>query len=116
MEVQPLAVFAFRTHYAQNISHTEIRIHCTYAPGLFHTRAYTRFTYSWLSSKEALTQTNVARVQPLSHNGLAYGEHIRGSSTYSVDLQLADGVDQQHCLTHSKGYDGGSCGLQVLMV
>ncbi len=79
-------------------------------------RAYARFTYSWLSSKEALTQTNVARVQPLSQNGLAQGEHIRGSSTDSVDLQLADGVDQQGGLAHSKGYDGGSCGLQVLMV
>src|SRR5207244_9655272 len=52
----------------------------------------------------------------LSQTRTAQRKDMRGSRTASVDLQLADSVDQQCCLAHSKRYDGGSCGLQVLMV
>src|SRR6266567_5752779 len=116
MEVQPLAVFAFRPHNAQHIRHPEVCIHGPHAPGLFHACSYAMFTDPWLGPKEAFTQAKIARVQPLGPGGFGQGEHIRRSGTDGVDPQLTNGLKQEGRLTHAKGDDGSSCGLQVLMI
>src|SRR6266700_2882181 len=116
MEVQSLAVCAFRPHDAQHIRHPEVRIHGPHAPGLFHACPYARFTDPWLGPKEAFAQAQVTRIQPLGPGGFGQGEHIRWSGTDGVDPQLTNGLKQEGSLTHTEGRDGGSGGLQVLII
>src|SRR6266446_8180025 len=66
LEVQSLAVRAFRAHNTEHICHAKIGIHGAHTPGFFHSSPYPLFTDAWFGPKEALTQAQIARVDPLS--------------------------------------------------